>query len=55
MAIKILGGVVAFALMLAYLIPPLLKLKDVALGAVIVIGLVMMAVDLWQALKHEDE
>lgn len=54
MAIKILGGVVALSLVIAYLLPPLVKLKDVALGAVIVIGIVMMLVDLWQSLQKEE-
>jgi len=55
MVIKILGGVVALSLVIAFLLPPLIKLKDVALGAVIVIGIVMMLVDLWQTLKSEED
>jgi hypothetical protein len=55
MAIKILGGIIAIILMLAFLAPPVLKLQDVALGAVIVIGVVMMLVDLWQSLQSRDD
>ncbi len=55
MAIKILGGVVALTLVIAFLLPPLLKLKDVALGAVIIIGIVMMLVDLWQSLQSKED
>lgn len=54
MAIKILGGVVALSLVIAYLLPPLVKLKDVALGAVILIGIAMMLIDLWQSLQKEE-
>lgn len=55
MGIKIAAGAVAFLLMLSYLLAPVLKLKDVALGVVIAIGVAMMAVDLWQSLKSKDD
>jgi len=55
MPFKILAGVVAVALMSAYLLPPMFKLKDMALGIVIAIGLAMMLVDLWQSLKSKDD
>lgn len=55
MAIKVAAGAVALILMLGYLLPPVFKLKDVALGIVIIIGLAMMVVDLWQSLQSKDE
>lgn len=55
MPFKILAGVVAVVLMAGFLLPPLLKLKDVALGMVIAIGLAMMLVDLLQSLKSKDD
>jgi hypothetical protein len=55
MPFKILAGVVAVALMVAYLMPPVFKLKDAALGIVICIGLAMMLVDLWQSLQSKDD
>ncbi len=55
MAFKIVAGLVAVVLMLGYLLPPVFKLKDVALGVVIVIGVAMMAVDLWQSLREKDD
>ena len=55
MAVKIAAAVVAMILMFAYLLPPVFKLKDVALGVVICIGLAMMLVDLWQSLKSKDD
>jgi hypothetical protein len=54
MAVKIAAGVVALILIVGYLLPPVLKLKEVALGVVIIVGLSMMAVDLWQSLKSKD-
>ena len=54
MAIKILGGVLALSLVIAYLLPVVFKLKDWALGAVIITGIAMMLIDLWQSLKKEE-
>jgi len=51
MPIKIFAGLVAVALMLAYLGPMIFKMKDVALTSVVVIGIVVMLVDLWQSLR----
>jgi len=55
MNLKILWGVVAVALMLAYLVPLVIKLKEVSLGAVVLIALAMMLVDLLQSLKAKDD
>ena len=54
MAIKILAGIIATILVLAFLAPPVLKLQDVALGAVILIGIGLMLVDLWQSLQSKN-
>lgn len=55
MAVKIIGGLVAMGLVLAYLLAPLVKLKDWALGTVITIGIIMMLVDLWQSLRSKED
>ena len=55
MPIKIFAAVVAVVLMLSFLAPPVLKLKDMELGAVILIGLVMMLADLWQSLQKKED
>jgi hypothetical protein len=55
MAYKIVAGIIAAALVIAFLAPPVVKLQDVALSAVIAIGLVMMLVDLWQSLQSRDD
>ena len=55
MLIKYFAGAVAVLLVVAYLVPVVLKLKDVALGIVICIGLAMMLVDLLQSLKSKED
>jgi len=42
-------------MVLCFLVPPVLKLKDVALGVVIAIGVVMMLIDLWQSLQAKED
>ena len=55
MPIKIFAAIVAIALLLAFTIPVVVKLKGIALGAVILIGIAMMLVDLWQSLQSKDD
>jgi hypothetical protein len=55
MLIKYFAAVVALVLVVAFLVPVVLKLKDVALGAVISVGIAMMLVDLLQSLKSKDD
>jgi len=55
MPIKIFAGIVAIALMIAFLSPVVFKLKDIPLGMVILIGIVMMLVDLWQSLQSKED
>lgn len=55
MLFRILAGVVAVVLVVGYLLPPVFKLKDVALGAVICIGIVLMLIDLWQSLQSKED
>ncbi len=54
MTTKAFAAVVAVALMLSYLLPLAIKLKEVSLGVVILLGLTMMLVDLWQSMKSSD-
>lgn len=50
-----IAGIVAAALFITYLAPIILKLKDFELTLVILVGVVMMLIDLWQSLqtKHD--
>ena len=55
MPIKIVAGVIAVALFLSYVGAILVKMKDVALGAIILIGVAMMLVDLWNSLERTED
>lgn len=55
MAFKIFAGIVALVLLLVYLAAPVLKLKEESLAAVVVIGIAMAIVDLWQSMKSKDD
>ena len=55
MGLKIFAGIVAVVLMLAYVLPLVIKLKEVSLVVVIGIALTMMLVDLVQSLKSRED
>jgi hypothetical protein len=55
MSLKIIAGIVAVVLMLAYLAPLVFKLKEMSLTVVILIALVMMLIDLGQSLKSKED
>ncbi len=55
MFFKILSSIVAAALLIIFIGPVVVKLKDVALTVVVMIGVVMMATDIWQTLQSKDE
>ena len=55
MPIKFFAAIVAVILVVGFLVPVVLKLKDVALGGVISIGIAMMLVDLAQSLKSKED
>jgi hypothetical protein len=55
MIFKILAGIVAASLLIIFIGPVVIKLKDVALGIVVLIGVAMMLVDLWQSLQSKDD
>lgn len=55
MPLKIAYSVLAATLMVLYLAPVLWRLKQVDLTIVVVVGVVMMLVDVWQSLKSKEE
>lgn len=56
MPLKIISGIVAAALLLVYMAPVLLKLRDdYALWVVAFLGAGMMLVDLWQSLRSKED
>jgi hypothetical protein len=55
MNLKTFAGILSAALLFVFIGPVVVKLKDVALSAVVTIGLAMMLYDLWQSLREKDE
>ena len=55
MGLKILAGLVGAALLLIYVGPVVVKLKDIPLTVVAALGVGMMLVDLWQSLRSKDD
>ena len=55
MALKIFAGIVGVVLLLVYVAPVVLKLKDIPLAVVALVGLAMMFIDLWQSLKSKED
>ena len=51
---KLLFGLIGALLMIAFLASFVLKVREPAMVAVVVIGLVMMLVDIWQARNEPD-
>lgn len=54
MPVKIFAALVAVVLLVGYLVPVVLKLKEVALGVVIAVGIALMLFDLWQSFHERD-
>lgn len=55
MKVKIFAGLLGSALLLVYVAPVVLRLKEVALWIVVLLGLGMMAVDLWESLRSKED
>jgi len=55
MLFKLIGSILAAGLLIVFIGPVAIKLKDVAFSVVVLIGLTMMIVDIWQALKSKDD
>jgi len=55
MALKIFAGIVGVVLLLVYVGPVVLKLKDIPLSVVALLGIGMMLVDLWQSLRSKED
>ena len=54
MRYQIFTGCVAIALLAAFLLPIVFKLREFSLDVVILIGLGLMARDFWESLKDRD-
>lgn len=53
--IKIFAGIIAVTLMIAYVAPIVVRLREPALTIVVLTGIVMMLVDLWQSLRSKED
>ena len=51
---KLIYGLVGAALMIAFLASFIVKVKEVAMIAVALIGIALMCIDLWQARNEAD-
>lgn len=51
---KIVSGVIAVALVLMYVGPVVLRVAEPALVIVVLVGVGLMLLDLWQTLRAED-
>lgn len=55
MIFKIIGSILAASMLIVFIGPVAIKIKDVAFSIVVLIGLTMMIVDIWQALKSKED
>lgn len=55
MAVKILAGIIAVVLLVGYLTVAVIKLKDIPLAVVTLLGIGMMAWDLWDSMKKQED
>lgn len=55
MNFKIVAGIVAAVLLITFISPVVIKLKDVALSIVVLIGLIMMITDIWHSLRSKED
>jgi hypothetical protein len=55
MGVKIGAGLIAVLLLGAYLLALVIKLKEIDLAIVVLVGIALMLVDLWQSLKSKED
>ena len=55
MLLKLIAGLVGMILLLVFVGIPAVKLKEIPLIIVIVIGVVMMAYEFWEQIREKDE
>ncbi|HEX5091097.1 MAG TPA: hypothetical protein VFV84_00250 [Burkholderiales bacterium] len=55
MPFKIISGIVAAGLLITYLAPVAIKLKDVPFSLVVIIGVALTLIDLRQSIRSKDD
>lgn len=55
MYLKKIAGIAGIALFVAYFAPIVIKLKDIPLTIVMLSGIVLVTIDVWQSLTNSDD
>lgn len=55
MIFKVIAGVISSVLLIAYMAPVVWRLQEAALWVIVLLGVGMMLVDLWQALTSKED
>lgn len=55
MGLKLLGTLAGMALLIAYLLPIAVKLKEVSLALIIIGGVVLAGIDAWHTFKENGD
>lgn len=55
MTFKTIAGLVGLVLVVGFLLPPIIKLKKLALAAVVLIGIAMAAYEYYESLKNRED
>jgi len=55
MFLKVLAGIVAAGLLVAFIGPVIVKLKEIPLIVVAAIGVAMMLTDLWESIRSKED
>ncbi|MDX5362634.1 MAG: hypothetical protein LPJ91_00550 [Pseudazoarcus pumilus] len=55
MGFKLFAGLLGLASLTAFLLPPLFKIKEVAMGAVVLIGIGMAAYEFYESMRSKED
>ena len=55
MNFKVIAGLIGLAMLLAFLLPPVIKLQKLALALVVLIGFAMAAYEFYEQLRDKDD
>ncbi|WP_164084877.1 hypothetical protein [Pseudazoarcus pumilus] len=55
MLYKLIAGIVGLALLIGFLLPPIIQIKEVSLIVVVLIGIGLAAVEFYESMKKKEE
>jgi len=55
MLVKLIAGIAGVVLLLVYVSPVVLRLREIPLFVVALLGIGMMLIDLWQSLRSKED